>query len=121
MVSKVCSRSQGQPLPGVRNAAMMARRRSMSREGVIHVVSVDRSASIGALREARRQVGLSGLMPGRAAQAAAIAVLSLNVMSRALSAGPEATSDPPELPIWDSHKVYYGTAARLSGHPPVQA
>src|SRR5580658_9967707 len=33
MVEKSCSRSQGQPEPGVRNAAMIAIRRSMSREG----------------------------------------------------------------------------------------
>src|ERR1700722_19680639 len=35
MLEKSCAKSHGQPVPGVRNAAMMARRRSMSREGVI--------------------------------------------------------------------------------------
>src|SRR5579885_75926 len=33
MVSKLCSRSQGQPEPGVRSAAMISIRRAMSREG----------------------------------------------------------------------------------------
>ena len=33
MVWKVCSRSQGQPLPGVRSAAMISISRAMSREG----------------------------------------------------------------------------------------
>src|ERR1700678_79523 len=35
MVAKVCSRSHGQPVFGVRSAAMISRRRSMSREGVM--------------------------------------------------------------------------------------
>src|ERR1700733_3546761 len=35
MVAKLCSRSQGQPEPGVRSAAMISRSREMSREGVI--------------------------------------------------------------------------------------
>ena len=33
MVWKLCSRSQGQPEPGVRSAAMISIRRAMSREG----------------------------------------------------------------------------------------
>ena len=33
MVRKFCSRSHGQPLPGVRRAAMISIRREMSREG----------------------------------------------------------------------------------------
>src|SRR5690348_11791207 len=33
MVAKLCARSQGQPEPGVRNAAMISSRRAMSREG----------------------------------------------------------------------------------------
>src|SRR5690348_10658268 len=33
MVSKVCSRSHGQPEPGVRKAAMISMRRAMSRDG----------------------------------------------------------------------------------------
>ena len=33
MVRKLCSRSQGQPVPGVRSAAMISMRRAMSREG----------------------------------------------------------------------------------------
>src|SRR5580693_3404527 len=35
MVAKFCSRSHGQPVFGVRSAAMMASRRSISREGII--------------------------------------------------------------------------------------
>src|SRR6202451_188387 len=35
MVAKFCSRSHGQPVLGVRNAAMIASRRPISREGVI--------------------------------------------------------------------------------------
>src|SRR4029077_6299799 len=35
MVAKSCSRSQGQPLPGVRNAAMISSRREISREWVM--------------------------------------------------------------------------------------
>src|SRR3954469_10088536 len=35
MVAKFCSRSQGQPVTGVRSAAMISIRREMSREGVI--------------------------------------------------------------------------------------
>src|ERR1700688_40490 len=35
MVAKFCSKSQGQPVLGVRNAAMIASRRPISREGVI--------------------------------------------------------------------------------------
>src|SRR5262249_41434675 len=35
MVSKVCSRSHGQPVPAVRSAAMISMSRAMSREGVI--------------------------------------------------------------------------------------
>src|SRR3954466_11916518 len=35
MVEKSCSRSHGQPLPGVRSRAMMSSRREISREGVI--------------------------------------------------------------------------------------
>src|SRR6478752_3108557 len=33
MVAKLCARSQGQPEPGVRNAAMISSRRARSREG----------------------------------------------------------------------------------------
>ncbi len=33
MVAKFCSRSQGQPLPGVRSAAMISINRAMSRDG----------------------------------------------------------------------------------------
>ena len=33
MVAKLCARSQGQPEPGVRSAAMISIRRAMSREG----------------------------------------------------------------------------------------
>src|SRR5882762_5489843 len=39
MVAKFCSRSQGQPVPGVRSAAMISSRREMSREGRIGGVS----------------------------------------------------------------------------------
>src|SRR5260370_10481460 len=35
IVAKVCSRSHGQPLPGVRSAAMSPMRHAMSREGVM--------------------------------------------------------------------------------------
>src|SRR5205823_12916149 len=35
MVEKFCSRSQGQPVPEVRSAAMISRSRPMSREGFI--------------------------------------------------------------------------------------
>src|SRR5215471_8267693 len=35
MVPKVCSRSHGQPVPGVRSAAMISSSRAISREGVI--------------------------------------------------------------------------------------
>src|SRR3978361_628395 len=35
MVEKSCSRSHGQPLPGVRNCAMMSSSREISREGVM--------------------------------------------------------------------------------------
>src|SRR5579862_7060752 len=35
MVAKFCSRSHGQPVLGVRNAAMITSRRPISREGVI--------------------------------------------------------------------------------------
>src|SRR5947209_13052847 len=35
MVAKFCCKSQGQPLPGVRNAAMISISRPMSREGFI--------------------------------------------------------------------------------------
>src|SRR5262245_30736795 len=35
MVAKLCSRSHGQPLPGVRSAAMMSMSRAMSRDGVM--------------------------------------------------------------------------------------
>ena len=35
MLSKVCSRSQGQPEPGVRSAAMISMRRLMSLDGFI--------------------------------------------------------------------------------------
>ncbi len=34
MEAKSCFRSQGQPVSGVRSAAMISRRREMSREGV---------------------------------------------------------------------------------------
>ena len=35
MVAKFCSRSHGQPLPGVRSAVMISSRREISREGVM--------------------------------------------------------------------------------------
>src|SRR5947209_7700526 len=35
MVAKLCSRSHGQPLPGVRSAAISSMRRAMSREAVM--------------------------------------------------------------------------------------
>src|SRR5260370_7766796 len=35
MVAKLCSRSHGQPLPGVRSAAISSIRRAMSREGLM--------------------------------------------------------------------------------------
>src|SRR4030081_703443 len=35
MDAKSCSRSQGQPVPGVRSLAMISSRREISREGVI--------------------------------------------------------------------------------------
>src|ERR1700709_616991 len=35
MVAKFCSRSHGQPLPGVRSVAMISSKRKISREGVI--------------------------------------------------------------------------------------
>src|SRR6267142_1581716 len=35
MVAKFCCRSHGQPVPGVRSAAMMSRSRTISREGVM--------------------------------------------------------------------------------------
>src|ERR1019366_9352563 len=35
MVAKFCSRSHGEPEPGVRSAAMISRRREISRDGVI--------------------------------------------------------------------------------------
>src|SRR5260370_33488893 len=35
MVAKLCSRSHGQPLPGVRSAAISSMRRAMSREGLM--------------------------------------------------------------------------------------
>ena len=41
MVAKFCSRSQGQPVTGVRSAAMISIRREMSREGVIAGQSPD--------------------------------------------------------------------------------
>src|SRR6187200_2201101 len=37
MVEKSCRRSQGQPVSGVRRAAMISRRREISRDGVITV------------------------------------------------------------------------------------
>src|SRR4051812_3777059 len=47
MVAKSCSRSQGQPEPGVRSAAMIASRRAMSREGVAVVIWLCRSLQLG--------------------------------------------------------------------------
>src|SRR5580698_1126938 len=39
MLAKFCSRSHGQPVPGVRNCAMMSSRALMSREGGMDTVS----------------------------------------------------------------------------------
>src|SRR5579883_2524254 len=43
MVEKSCSRSHGHPEPGVRKAAMISSRRSMSREGVMPNLSKERT------------------------------------------------------------------------------
>src|SRR5690606_10757594 len=41
MLAKSCFRSHGQPVSGVRSAAMMSSRRRMSREGVMRVLMAD--------------------------------------------------------------------------------
>src|SRR5882757_10763371 len=53
MVEKSCSRSHGQPLPGVRNCAMISSRPEISREGVM----AHRSFEGSALYAARRTPG----------------------------------------------------------------
>ena len=43
MVAKFCSRSHGQPVPGVRSAAMISISRLMSREGVMRSSKLGRA------------------------------------------------------------------------------
>src|SRR5689334_10317712 len=53
MVAKLCSRSHGQPEPGVRSAAMISRRAAMSRDGFMRAslrLRPDRSKSAGVAR-----------------------------------------------------------------------
>src|SRR5262249_56119829 len=69
MVSKVCSRSHGQPVPGVRSAAMISMSRAMSREGVI--AGIDERADDGGPYNACRQLSrilrhVPPSVPGRA-------------------------------------------------------
>src|SRR5579872_406216 len=53
MVEKFCSRSQGQPVFGVRSAAMISRSRSISREGVIQGILIGSRRSDANLSEAK--------------------------------------------------------------------
>src|SRR5208282_5148426 len=47
MVEKSCSRSHGQPLPGVRSAAMISMRRAISEEGFMGHLGGKRAATDG--------------------------------------------------------------------------
>ena len=53
MVAKFCSRSHGQPLPGVRSAAMISSRREISREGVMALPRSERGSGLMPQRRAR--------------------------------------------------------------------
>src|SRR6516165_1975447 len=94
MVSKVCSRSHGQPLPGVRSAAMISSSRAMSREGVIagSTAGADNSGPYNACRQLSRilrhlpsQASPAGPRLGRGARVA----LLLVARSLGLAAGLE--------------------------------
>src|SRR5262245_48552317 len=85
MLSKVCSRSHGQPVPGVRNAAMISSSRVMSREGVITRSTTEgrRPRTIQCLPPAVphtlrhllfSQASPAGTKPGRGARAALLLV-----------------------------------------------
>src|ERR1700722_9159319 len=70
MLAKSCSRSQGQPVLGVRNAAMIASRRPISREGVItriltgsrtshaDLIRAEKPRPCGVARYSQQQAGL---------------------------------------------------------------
>src|SRR5262245_65152296 len=83
MVSKVCSRSHGQPVPGVRNAAMISSSRVMSREGVITRSTTEGRRprtiqclppAVPHLRHLCSQASPAGTKPGRGARAALLLV-----------------------------------------------
>src|SRR5262245_7461006 len=62
MVAKLCSRSQGQPEPGVRSAAMMASRSLMSREGFMTACyQTDRDRATGGAGRAQKSDFRGGL------------------------------------------------------------
>ena len=58
MVRKVCSRSQGQPVPGVRSAAMISISRAMSREGFTGWRASSAGAGDRSKADRRRRTGL---------------------------------------------------------------
>src|SRR6516164_1497776 len=81
MVEKFCAKSQGQPVSGVRSAAMISRRRPMSREGSIAeipdtvlaiTVSIERCADAIRVEKSPR----SGTMPVSAYRSAIILLIA---------------------------------------------
>ena len=54
MVLKVCSRSQGQPLPGVRSAAITASRSSMDLRALVVIAAIPKSVFMGSRLIARK-------------------------------------------------------------------
>src|SRR5438874_12310462 len=92
MVAKFCSRSQGQPVPGVRNAAMISMSRPMSRDGVMGHPKNDRR-------------------PYQSAIAAATGPAARNLWIAKWSAASHQFRNGrtcPDRPARDSHKRYYG-------------
>src|SRR3990170_5602726 len=109
MVANVCSRSHGQPLPGVRRAAMISISPQMFRDGVIAATSEVRGHGT------KRALPRRPRAPGTRGQRSFAAGRPDHARGAAAARAPRLAAEGTR----DSHKRYYGIIIPVSSLPPL--